>query len=255
MACKIEEPGQAAIEKVLDDCKMKQADWHAVAKFVAAQQMRTPLFFVELVRRINEEIPQTLLAVLREFEKKSANQIAAEIQEPEDDHNYLREKLRVTVDPVLDGSGLALVQAQVSCARTAWLRFMRRMLTDRIDVFRCPNHVRLSRCCTVRRLRQMAKSIMHARRQRCQVLLSVARRVGGRCTPSIERQCDPVDALDREADFLEHQREAACRAAGASAARTTAGIVLLEVMTSFSRRTRLVAHRHPRFECRHTVAP
>lgn len=120
---------------MLDNHKMKQADWHAIAKFVAAQQMRTPLFFVEWVRRINEEIPQTLEAVLRDFEKKSANEIAAENQEPEDDPNYLREKLRVTFDPVPDGSGRALVQAQVSSSRTAWLRFMRRMLTDRIDVF------------------------------------------------------------------------------------------------------------------------
>jgi hypothetical protein len=29
---------------------MKPAEWHAIAKFVAAQQMRTPLFFIEWVR-------------------------------------------------------------------------------------------------------------------------------------------------------------------------------------------------------------
>jgi hypothetical protein len=131
----IEEPAQAAIEKMIGNYKMKPADWRAIAKFIAAQQMRTPLFVVEWVRRINEEMPKTLESVLSELEQKSATQIAAEAQEEPDDHNYLREKLRITFDPVPGGNGLALVQAQVSSSRTAWLRFMRRMLTDRIDVF------------------------------------------------------------------------------------------------------------------------
>ena len=130
----IEEPGQAAIEKVIGNFKMKPGDWHAVAKFVAAQQMRTPMFFVEWVRRINEEMPKTLESILSELEQTAVTQIPAEAQEP-DNHNYLREKLRVTVDPVPGGNGLALVHAQVSSSRTAWLRFMRRMLTDRIELF------------------------------------------------------------------------------------------------------------------------
>ena len=129
----IEEPGQAAIEKVLGNFKMEPADWRAVAKFVAAQQMRTPLFFVEWVRRINEEMPKTLESILSELEQKSAAQIATEAQP--DDLNFLREKLKITFDPVPGGDGLALVQAQVSSSRTAWLRFMRRMLTDRIELF------------------------------------------------------------------------------------------------------------------------
>jgi hypothetical protein len=131
----IEEPGQAAIEKVIGNFKMKAADWHAVGKFVAAQQMRTPLFFVEWVRRINEEMPKTLESVLSKLEQKSAAQLAADAQEPDDHHNYLREKLRITFDKVPGGDGLALVQAQVSSSRTAWLRFMCRMLTERIDLF------------------------------------------------------------------------------------------------------------------------
>jgi len=115
----IEEPGQAAIEKVIDNFKMKPAGWYAIAKFVAAQQMRTPLYFVEWVRRINEDMLRTLESVLSELGQKSAAQIAAESQEAEDDRNYLREKRRVTFDPVPRGNGLALVQAQVSSSRTA----------------------------------------------------------------------------------------------------------------------------------------
>jgi len=96
--------------------------------------MRTPLFFVEWVRGINKQIPETLEAVLKELAHKSAADIAAEAAKP-DDHNYLREKLRITIDQVPDSDGVALVQAQISSSRTAWLRFMRRMLTDRIELF------------------------------------------------------------------------------------------------------------------------
>ena len=42
----------------------------AVAKFVAAQQMRTPLFFIEFVKRMNEHIPEALAAVLRRLDEK-----------------------------------------------------------------------------------------------------------------------------------------------------------------------------------------
>ena len=130
----IEEPGQAALEKLIGNFKMKPAEWHAVGKFVAAQQMRTPLFFIEWVRSINERMPETLKSVLKEIGQKPAAELAATNREP-DAANYLREKVRVTVDPVADGNGLALVQTQISSSRTAWLRFMRRMLTERIELF------------------------------------------------------------------------------------------------------------------------
>ena len=113
---------------------MKPADWHSIARFVAAQQMRTPLYFIEWVKRLNESMPETLQSVIDEIGRKSPAELAATEREP-DTANYLREKLRVTVDPVPDSGGFALVRAEVSSSRTAWLRFMRRMLTKRIELF------------------------------------------------------------------------------------------------------------------------
>lgn len=134
IAREIEEPGQAAIEKLLTNGKMKPTDWHSIARFVAAQQMRTPLFFIEWVKKLNETMPETLQTILDEVGRKSSAELATADREP-DTANYLREKLRVTIEPVPDGGGVALVQAQVSSSRTAWLRFMRRMLTERIELF------------------------------------------------------------------------------------------------------------------------
>src|SRR6185295_615598 len=50
-----EEPGQEAIEKLLNKQRMSPLDWKSVARFVALQQMRTPLYFVEFVKRLNEQ--------------------------------------------------------------------------------------------------------------------------------------------------------------------------------------------------------
>jgi hypothetical protein len=91
----IEEPGQAAIEKLIANAKMKPTDWHSIARFVAVQQMRTPLLFIEWVKRRNERMPQTLQSILDEVGRKSPAELAAAERDP-DTANYLREKLRVT---------------------------------------------------------------------------------------------------------------------------------------------------------------
>ena len=51
--------------------KMKPTDWHSIPRFVAAQQMRTPLFFIESVKRFNESMPETLQSILDEVGRKS----------------------------------------------------------------------------------------------------------------------------------------------------------------------------------------
>jgi hypothetical protein len=130
----IEEPGQAAVEKLVANSKMKPAEWHSIARFVAAQQMRTPLFFVEWVKRLNESIPETLQSILDELGQRSPAELI-EADPEADTANYLQDKLRVTIDPVPGSGNVALVKAQVSSSRTAWLRFMRRMLTERIELF------------------------------------------------------------------------------------------------------------------------
>jgi hypothetical protein len=90
----IEEPGQEAIEQLLAKRKMKPVHWQRIAKFVAAQQMRTPLFFIEFVRRMNEQIPEALEAAFRDLEDSGATEFAGE---PSGGGNYLEDKLRVAI--------------------------------------------------------------------------------------------------------------------------------------------------------------
>ena len=129
----IEEPGQEAIERLLSNFKMKPAHWHAIAKFVVAQQIRTPLFFIEWVRGLNESMPSTLEKVLRDVQRASAEELAEKQSNPND--NYLADELRVRMQPVPGRPRLAYVEAQISSSRTAWLAFMRQMLVGRTERF------------------------------------------------------------------------------------------------------------------------
>lgn len=124
----IEEPGQEAIEKLLGNFKMKSAHWLAIAKFVVAQQMRTPLFFIEWVRGLNESMPATMEKALLELQQATAEELAEKACNPSD--NYLKEKIRIRVEPVPDTPGLARFEAQLGSSRSMWLAFIRRMLTQ-----------------------------------------------------------------------------------------------------------------------------
>jgi hypothetical protein len=140
----IEEPGQEAIEKLIGNARMKPTDWHSIAKFVAAQQLRTPLFFIEWVRALNDHVPDALESAFREFSERRSTE-PTEATEASDDANYFREKICVTVDSTPDSEGRAWVQAQVSSSRTAWLRFMRHILTERADAWFCRHRWRALR--------------------------------------------------------------------------------------------------------------
>ena len=55
---------------------MKPSHWQAIAKFVVAQQMRTPLFFIEWVRSLNRTMPAMLEKVLLELQQATAEDLA-----------------------------------------------------------------------------------------------------------------------------------------------------------------------------------
>ena len=126
-----EEPGQDAIEKLLSRQRMTPVDWNRIAKFVALQQMRTPLYFLEFVKRLNNEIPEALAKVIKDYEDRheehSAPSVTAEAHEP-NDSNHLGDTLRVSIRRSVGPGGEAGITAEVSSARAAWLATMSSML-------------------------------------------------------------------------------------------------------------------------------
>ena len=68
----IEQPGNDAIEKVISGKRLSREDWHALARYIAAQDLRTPQSFMEKMSQWEEHVREILNEVpafLREFEE------------------------------------------------------------------------------------------------------------------------------------------------------------------------------------------
>jgi hypothetical protein len=123
----IEEPGQEAIEKLLTRSKIKPVDWQNIAKFVAAQSMRTPLAFAEITQRAERHAQQALEALITKYEALGA--IVPDDEGPASP-NFLRETLKVSIEPRPDGEDKAGIRAEMKSARSVWMATQRHHLTS-----------------------------------------------------------------------------------------------------------------------------
>lgn len=128
-----EEPGQEAIEKLLGRQKMKPLDWRRIAMFVALQQMRTPLYFLEMVKRLNQQIPEILVDVVRDYEKRRDEDPAPDVS-TQPSHNYISDALRVSIAPAAGPGRETAITAEISSARAAWVSTISGLLQRKGDV-------------------------------------------------------------------------------------------------------------------------
>lgn len=124
----IEEPGQLAIEKLLSQPRLKPRDWQDIAKFVAAQQLRTPLHFIESMNRTQQHMQESLEEVVLKFEAKGAISDTG----PEAAPNFLRDSLKVTIERPTDGGDKAAVRAEIKSPRSFWMDTQRHHLTNNL---------------------------------------------------------------------------------------------------------------------------
>ena len=132
LANEYERPGLEAIEKLLSRSRVTPPDWHRIARFVAAQDVRTPLSFVESMQRWNHQVPEILErsiknAVSRLEQAKARGEV---VRQPEFEPNEFSSLLSVSVEPPSDpASDLALARAEVPAGRRLWIAQMRHLLT------------------------------------------------------------------------------------------------------------------------------
>ena len=144
ITCGFEEPGQQAIEKLLSRSSMKPADWHSVARFVVAQDLRTPLNFLESMERFERHIGEALEETVRKYE--AMDQIAA-AEYAAAEHpagNHLWGALRVSIDRPSEPGGQATVRSEVRSARSVWMAYTRHLLENRSDIV-CKHHWRAAK--------------------------------------------------------------------------------------------------------------
>lgn len=138
IAKEYEEPGLEAISKLLARARLSPSDWLHIVRFVATQDVRTPLTFIEWMRRWDQEIPDVLEKSLRDaidaLQRARAEGIALVDKTKS---NAFSESLRVHIETEsqsISGAGQAMIRAEVTVGRSLWIASMRHLLTGVADV-------------------------------------------------------------------------------------------------------------------------
>lgn len=128
-----ETPAEQAIEKVISDRRLTPGDWRLLARFFAAQDVRTPARLVESIERWAGLLPELIQSSLRESVAQLEAMPPAERAgfpkgvRPSDDL-----PLRVSVEPY-DGKPGGLLRAETVSGRALWLWGIRHLLTHTLQ--------------------------------------------------------------------------------------------------------------------------
>lgn len=132
-----ESPAQDAITKVIQDKPLKSSDWINLARFLAAQDVRTPTSYLETTERWEKTLPplmeKTIKDSIKEFEEaKRNNQL---IENEENVGSLFKNSLSVKVlpNPNLQEGG-SVIQANITAGRSLWIRSQRLLLQKTIKV-------------------------------------------------------------------------------------------------------------------------
>lgn len=131
LSSEYEQPGLEAIDKLLHHSRLTPEDWRSIVRFVATQDVRTPLSFIESMRRWDQQIPDILNNTIRESIKrlKEAKEKGIVVKQ-KSRRNEFSDLIRVTIEPPIDpGSDQAVVRAEVPLGRRMWIASMRHLLT------------------------------------------------------------------------------------------------------------------------------
>lgn len=136
LARDFEQPGLESVDNLIRGARLKPNDWRRMARFLAAQDIRTPLSFIELVRGWDKELPEILDRVLKESVRRLEEASGKHVPEDRSHEPSLFSGLfKVTVEPVSDpGSDEALLRVSVPIGRQMWIVTMRHLLTGIADV-------------------------------------------------------------------------------------------------------------------------
>jgi hypothetical protein len=127
-----ENPAEEAINRAINGERLSRDNWSQLIRFLAAQDVRTPVRLKEFLTRQNETfqsfIDATLANSVAELEK--AARLGIRLQTPKRDPNDIF-PVKVTVARSTEGGGI--IQAKGIVGRRLWLACSRHMLTSTIS--------------------------------------------------------------------------------------------------------------------------
>ena len=131
-----EQPGLEAIDKLVRRARLTPGDWRSMARFVAVQDIRTPLSFIESMRRWHQQIPEildrTLQEAIKRLEEAHAKGVALHQTSEQNEFSNFTEV--IIEPPAVPGSDLASVRVTMPIGRRLWVASMRHILTSAAEM-------------------------------------------------------------------------------------------------------------------------
>ncbi len=134
-----EDPAAEALLRVRADRSLTADDWEVLARFAAAQDLRTPTYYIESMPRWKQHADELLNANLPRIVKKLERQARrGKLPKPLNDAADPKWPLKVTIDRG-GGDEQAGVRAELTIGRELWLASMRHLLTSTVNVLQRQN--------------------------------------------------------------------------------------------------------------------
>jgi len=140
IAGEYEQPANRAVDKVTSGARLRRDDWQSLARFVALQDVRTPLGFHNMMRQLERDLPavmnQTMRDGLEEFQRRGRR--AAKPSVIPDEYAELSKLIKVTVhEPPNSETKEASLRAEMVLGRQSWIAYMRYLLQGRAAAALC----------------------------------------------------------------------------------------------------------------------
>lgn len=126
-----EHRGVEALDRLVNGLRLTEENWSSIILFLAAQDLRTPLGFIEWLGWCEQTIPALIDRVLSESVRRLED--AAEkgiVLEQKPVQNELSDLFRVSIQPSPDpAEDRATLRAEMTAGRRSWIAGMRHRLT------------------------------------------------------------------------------------------------------------------------------
>jgi hypothetical protein len=129
-----ESPAAAVIDKVAADGPLSADDWSCLARFLAAQDVRTPTRLIVFLRDWEKSLPDLLDSSLRRSlgRLEAAARAGERITHVDTPHaEYFPSK--VTIESPPSGDGMAQIRVETVLGRGLWLFSLKRLLTTTLN--------------------------------------------------------------------------------------------------------------------------
>lgn len=123
-----ESPASPVIEKATNDRMLSKDDWNILIRFLAAQDVRTPVRMLEHLKRAGQSMADTLQNVLNEFKEELENKDLTSLKKygsPEKSPALLPLKVTTEFEP---GKDTGILKAETYIGRSTWIYSIRHVL-------------------------------------------------------------------------------------------------------------------------------